>query len=368
MNSPETQPDPDSDIIYVDTEQIDISEQQFAISLEQRTSGPAFVVEPEQSSDQIGPEPQPSAKSIESEFVVPSEPGSSTEFSVVPAPTHQSPGWRDLVSAKVSSYRSRRPHKERYPSLQLPFDIAPRRTQRPEEEDSFGAEINEETSASAEVPELRNAPPILLESTARVLEFPHPVVAPPRTDELAEPMIERPRIIEAPELLPPPPAMGGIMIESETEPLAERRPGFEVPLQSATLNRRALAALADATILVGASALFGYIALRIIGAAPPLRMEAEFLGGILIALWAAYQCAFLVLCGKTPGLLVTRLEIQKFNGAPVSRSLRRWRALASLLSMASLGLGYAWCFLDEDQLSWHDRITRTHLALRSSGQ
>jgi hypothetical protein len=36
--------------------------------------------------------------------------------------------------------------------------------------------------------------------------------------------------------------------------------------------------------------------------------------------------------------------------------------LASFLSAASLGLGYAWCFLDEDQLSWHDRITKTHLA------
>ena len=32
------------------------------------------------------------------------------------------------------------------------------------------------------------------------------------------------------------------------------------------------------------------------------------------------------------------------------------------LSAASIGLGYAWCMLDEDQLCWHDRITRTHLA------
>jgi len=25
-------------------------------------------------------------------------------------------------------------------------------------------------------------------------------------------------------------------------------------------------------------------------------------------------------------------------------------------------LGYAWCFFDEDQLCWHDRITRTYMA------
>jgi len=63
----------------------------------------------------------------------------------------------------------------------------------------------------------------------------------------------------------------------------------------------------------------------------------------------------------TPGLWLAKLEVTRFDGAPASRSLRRWRVLASLLSCVSLGLGYAWCFLDEDRLSWHDRITRTHL-------
>ena len=31
---------------------------------------------------------------------------------------------------------------------------------------------------------------------------------------------------------------------------------------------------------------------------------------------------------------------------------------------ASLGMGYAWVFLDEDVLCWHDRITHTYLAPR----
>jgi hypothetical protein len=33
-----------------------------------------------------------------------------------------------------------------------------------------------------------------------------------------------------------------------------------------------------------------------------------------------------------------------------------------VLSGFSLALGYAWCFLDEDRLCWHDRITRTYMA------
>jgi hypothetical protein len=38
--------------------------------------------------------------------------------------------------------------------------------------------------------------------------------------------------------------------------------------------------------------------------------------------------------------------------------------LASYLSAASLGMGYAWLFLDEDNLCWHDRITHTFLGPR----
>ncbi len=45
-----------------------------------------------------------------------------------------------------------------------------------------------------------------------------------------------------------------------------------------------------------------------------------------------------------------------------TRRLRRWRVLASYLSAVSLGMGYAWVFLDEDSLCWHDRITHTYLA------
>jgi len=32
------------------------------------------------------------------------------------------------------------------------------------------------------------------------------------------------------------------------------------------------------------------------------------------------------------------------------------------LSAISLGMGYAWLFLDEDGLCWHERVTKTYLA------
>jgi uncharacterized RDD family membrane protein YckC len=181
-------------------------------------------------------------------------------------------------------------------------------------------------------------------------------------DELAEPVNDRPRILEAPELLPPPPALGGMLIEPVREPEPERQPGVDMPLKTAPLSRRMLAASVDGIFVAGAIVIFGYIFLRFNPSLPQIRMTAEVTAVLTVLLWFAYQSAFLIFCGTTPGLRATRLKISCFDGAPASRNLRRWRVIASALSLASLGLGYAWTFLDEDQLSWHDRITKTHLA------
>src|ERR1700734_2305451 len=84
--------------------------------------------------------------------------------------------------------------------------------------------------------------------------------------------------------------------------------------------------------------------------------------GISVLLWAAYQYLLMVYSARTPGLRVAGLELTRFDGSATTRSLRRWRVLASYLSAASLGMGYVWLFLDEDSLCWHDRITHTYLA------
>jgi uncharacterized RDD family membrane protein YckC len=199
--------------------------------------------------------------------------------------------------------------------------------------------------------------------TAKILEFPRSFAPPPRPlDELADPVIEYPRIIEVPEVVPPPPALGGILIEAPEEKDQEKRPGFEIPLQPARMSRRLLASGIDAVIVLAAFALFAYVFFRVTAAVPPLPQFLAASAGLLGLFWAAYQYLMLVYSGATPGLKLTKLELNRFDGSAARRSLRRWRVLASVLSSAPLGLGYAWCFLDEDQLCWHDRITRTYIA------
>jgi uncharacterized RDD family membrane protein YckC len=170
------------------------------------------------------------------------------------------------------------------------------------------------------------------------------------------------RILEAPEVTPPPPALGGITIAPAPRQEAEKRPGIDIPLQSASLGRRILASLIDGLIVAEASALSGFIFWKVAAIRPPMVQMLEFAAAVPCVFWALFQYLLIVYAGRTPGLRAVGLELARFDGRPASRSLRRWRVLASYLSAASLGMGYAWVFLDEDALCWHDRITHTYLA------
>jgi uncharacterized RDD family membrane protein YckC len=360
---------------YFDPEEVDMSEQQFAASLDATPAKPQFEVEEAVSEPApaaptvVDPRPVKQAAEVSEEPDQLTVAASAMEAELPVPAADPEPDWRSLVSAKVSNYKARKPHKERYPSLKLQFDPPAPRISRalqafapvdePRQIEPAPVEIASEPLFYSPPPQPDPPPRIVMEATARVIEFPRPVA---REDELAEPVTDRPRIVEAPELLPPPPAMGGILIEEQRELAPERRPGFDVPLQSASLNRRTFAGMFDATLVISALALFGYVFVRVSGSVPPMRSVAEIATALAGMFWAAYQYAFLVYCGRTPGLWAAKLHLARFDGQPASRALRRCRVLASALSLASLGLGYAWSFLDEDQLSWHDRITRTHLA------
>ena len=284
---------------------------------------------------------------------------------------YDSASWRQEIAARVDRYRSRRRSRgPRYPSLRLKFEageaLGPGRTWAGPNATSASTEavrqsaLVEHTDAPVEA-QGKN----LRETTAKIIAFPRSTAAPVRLDELAEPVIDRPRILEAPEGAPPPPALGGILIEPVQEQETEKRPGFDVPLPSAASERRLLACAIDAAIVLAASILFGYLFFKITALRPPLSLSLGAIAVISGVFWAAYEYLLLVYTGSTPGLKAAKLQLSCFDGTPASRNLRRWRVLASMLSAISVGMGYAWCFLDEDALCWHDRITHTYLEPKS---
>ncbi len=371
----------------IDPDAPDSSEQRFAARLEagaepaQPTSGMAAEeISSLAGVADVNSAAEPAAAPVSTEEAVSSDENSSE--------------WRDELSARLNRYRARRkirpPH---YPSLNLPFDTVESSARgdsyadgtvpgfkpvsdqalaldgmRPAPLAAGNTDAQLRHAPAEEVAPQRASHPAGF-SGAKIIEFPRFAWGPPPPppDQLAEPVSDRPRILEVPEVAPPPPALGGITIEGEERQEAEKRPGIDIPLQSAALARRVLAGGIDGVIVAAASALFGVIFWKVAlsnGAAvrPPLVQILGLAAGIPALLWAAYQYLLIGYGGSTPGLRVAGLELARFDGTRPGRRLRRWRVLASYLSAASIGLGYAWLFLDEDALCWHDRITHTYLA------
>jgi uncharacterized RDD family membrane protein YckC len=308
--------------------------------------------------------------------------------------------WRDELNAKLSNYRARRKARPpRYPSLRLRFEAessnsAPANSGLPPFETvshqalaldgmtqlPMPAEGECETlpsQSSAESGSSRGSDGPRASHGARIIEFPRSPEfrseslseflrtdppAPTSYNELAGPVMAPPRILEAPEIVPPPPALGGITIEAAEPKGVQRRPGIEVPLQAAPLSRRMAAAAIDGLVILLATSLFGLIFWKMTAIRPPLSQILGLAVAVPCLLWAAYQYLLLVYAGTTPGLRFAGLEVARFDGTMANRRLRRWRVLASYLGAVSLGMGYAWVLLDEDSLCWHDRITHTYLA------
>src|SRR5580692_4469172 len=192
-----------------------------------------------------------------------------------------SDAWRQEVAARLNRYQARhKPRPPRYPSLRLPFekDAAPAvdmdsspieppsfpRRMTPASNralalDEFADIVSDAVEAdpiagpapSLALPHAQASPEAKTEdkpqpaapatAKGKIIEFPRFwTPAPPPLDELAEPVFDRdrPRILEAPEVVPPLPALGGITIEPAQRPEVEKRPGIDIPLQTASLARR----------------------------------------------------------------------------------------------------------------------------------
>ena len=305
---------------------------------------------------------------------------SEADSELNPTPPPDPEAWRSEVAARLARYRTRRkPRAPRYPSLLLPFDspdnrsrpspaVAPSLIATPVSVDhnfeirEAGDSLEHGSAASAS-PHFPDPPtaPLEQEPSTNIIEFPRSAAIPVvHASLLADPIFDRPRIVEAPEVLPPPPALGGILIEP-VEPSADARAAIDSRIRSATIARRLFATALDGLIVASALSAFAAIFLRFNPVRSPLPLVAGVTAGVAVLFWMAYQFLFVVYTGSTVGLRVARLKIARFDGSPVSRRLRRWRVLASFLSAFSAGLGYLWCFLDQESLCWHDRITRTVL-------
>src|SRR5882724_7237329 len=242
--------------------------------------------------------------------------------------------WREELAAKMENYRTRRkPRAPKYPSLQMPLQLP---VETPEPLETFRAiSADASRSSNALEPALQSEPlaarlgPELVETASNpppeLAPGPMPAPQPPTNliefprsmeseawDGVAEPITEQPRILDAPELVPAEPALGGILLEPTQE--ANPTQTVEAPLRLASITRRLLAVVADASIVGCGMGLWAWLVTKITQEVPPrpqLQISTIVAAGVL---WLSYQYLQTVYAGVTLGLRACRLELVAFDG------------------------------------------------------
>jgi uncharacterized RDD family membrane protein YckC len=147
----------------------------------------------------------------------------------------------------------------------------------------------------------------------------------------------------------------GSVITSE----AEQRAGL-YPV--ASMDERRLAALIDGACLLfaygGFLTLFGSLG----GQFTLSKMSAAVYSIAFAIVYLQYFALFTVFGGTTPGMMLRGLQVVDFSGETPSPRKLLLRAAGYVLSAGTFFLGFLWAMWDEDELTWHDRISHTYLS------
>ncbi len=89
------------------------------------------------------------------------------------------------------------------------------------------------------------------------------------------------------------------------------------------------------------------------------KQNGPFLISVAVLLGMFYRFLFVLGNGESPGMRFAGLRLVNFDGRTPDRDQRAFRQVSSLLSFLSAGLGLVWALVDEENLTWHDHISKT---------
>lgn len=137
-------------------------------------------------------------------------------------------------------------------------------------------------------------------------------------------------------------------------------------MPAASLLRRLAAGCYDLLLLTGVLMLTSFIIVVARGgAAVPAGTPAyQAFVGVQVA---AFFIGFWARGGQTLGMRAWHIRVEASDGTSVTLRAAAIRFAASLVSVAPLGLGFAWILVDPDGRAWHDRLSGTRVALLRHG-
>jgi len=211
---------------------------------------------------------------------------------------------------------------------------------------------------------------LLREASGRSRVAPAPQQTPASAPAVAQPTHVRARKSPAPA------PSAGLDLQQGTldfvpgVPLKARRLKTDVDAQVfcdqpvATPTHRAVASVIDAAvILIGFGVLLGTFSL-LGGSFGAGRMLWIGLGAALSLVIMLYGLIWAIAGRETAGMHFTDLQLITFDGFPLDARSRALRFASAWLSFCSGGLGLLWAVADEENLTWHDHISKTFPTIR----
>jgi uncharacterized RDD family membrane protein YckC len=155
------------------------------------------------------------------------------------------------------------------------------------------------------------------------------------------------------------PAFERYEVERIEEPAPRTQPSHR--LQTASFSRRLMALSVDGVIVAGALVGVAACVLNKATNLPSVHGMEQIAAAALAMISAMYITLFYAVAPVTPGMKYAGIRFCTFDGHAPTRA-QRWNRLgAMLLSVLPAGLGLAWSLFDDDNLSWHDRLSKTYI-------
>jgi uncharacterized RDD family membrane protein YckC len=93
-----------------------------------------------------------------------------------------------------------------------------------------------------------------------------------------------------------------------------------------------------------------------------MAVERIYQSALLLVV-VLFFCLFWTWRGQTVGMLAWRLRVERSDGTLLTWRDALLRLGGACVSLAALGLGYFWIWVDRDRLAWHDRWSGTRVVV-----
>ena len=132
----------------------------------------------------------------------------------------------------------------------------------------------------------------------------------------------------------------------------------------ATPMHRFVAGAIDAALILLGFGLFVIICQAVGGAFGQGKLFWISLSMAFVVVSLFYGLVWAITGRETAGMRMTDLQLITFDGFPVDGPTRALRFLSTWLSFCSGAIGLVWSLADEENLTWHDHISKTFPTIR----